>query len=134
MSVFGTGAFDMKEIGLNQIKIPSHETTNLKLIEYCSNNFDYIYFSAGASTSEEIIEANKILKAGKASTLLCIVFHHIPVNQIALIFLVKLVKELHNSIGYSDHTGSTLIPSIAVGLGAKVIEKHFTTDKTFRKR
>lgn len=132
MSVFGTkGAFDMKEIGLNQIKIPSHETTNLKLIEYCSNNFDYIYFSAGASTSEEIIEANKILKAGKASynIMHCVSSYPCESNS-SNILRLNWLKELHNSIGYSDHTGSTLIPSIAVGLGAEVIEKHFTTDKT----
>ena len=43
ISVFGTyGAKDICSMGLKNVKIPSHETTNLKLIEFCSQNFDFI--------------------------------------------------------------------------------------------
>ena len=45
ISVFGTiGAKSMSDIGIKNIKIPSHETTNKKLIEFCSTHFDFIYF------------------------------------------------------------------------------------------
>ena len=48
------GAELIKNLGIENIKIPSHETTNEKLIKFCSKNFKKIYFSAGASTVEEI--------------------------------------------------------------------------------
>ena len=47
ISVFGTlGANLIHNLGQKIIKIPSHETTNLKLIEYCSKNFEEIFFQA----------------------------------------------------------------------------------------
>ena len=36
---------------------------------------------------------------------------------------INWLKELHDSVGYSDHTGSIIIPAVAVGMGASVIEK-----------
>ena len=67
ISVFGTkGAEDILSLGQRSIKIPSHETTNGKLLEFCAKNFDFIYFSAGASTQKEIEAANYDIKAEKA--------------------------------------------------------------------
>ena len=131
MSVFGTnGAKFMKDLGLKVIKIPSHETTNTKLIEYCSENFEYIYFSAGASTKNEVLQANEILKSGSTSfnIMHCVSSYPCESNR-ANIERINWLKEVHDSVGYSDHTGSTIIPAVAVGMGASVIEKHFTTDK-----
>ena len=130
ISVFGTkGAIFMKELEIKSIKIPSHETTNLKLIKYCADNFEYIYFSAGASTSNEILTAVNILKAGKADFCLmhCISSYPCGDDRINLPRL-NWLKELHTDIGLSDHTSSSVIPAISVGLGVSVIEKHFTSD------
>ena len=58
ISVFGTkGAEYISKFNLDAIKIPSHETVNHNLIKFCSNNFKFIYFSAGASTKDEIKNA-----------------------------------------------------------------------------
>lgn len=132
MSVFGTkGAKYMQDLGVNDIKIPSHETTNMPLIEYCSDNFKHIFFSAGASTEQEIIDANKILKSGNATYNLMHCVSSYPCNpETANIGRINWLKELHDNVGYSDHTGSIIIPASAVVLGASVIEKHFTTDKS----
>lgn len=130
MSVFGTkGAKFMNELGVSSIKIPSHETTNIKLIEYCALNFDYIYFSAGASTAEEVINAVDILKKGNADFCLMHCVSSYPCDD-SRINLPRLnwLKQLHPIIGLSDHTSSVLIPSISVGLGVSVIEKHFTSN------
>ena len=42
---------------------------------------------------------------------------------------LEWLKTLHSNIGFSDHSEGTIMPSLAVTLGASVIEKHFTTDK-----
>ena len=106
ISVFGTyGAKDMSSLGLRNIKIPSHETTNIKLIEYCAQNFDYIFFSAGASTEEEIIKAVSILNQGKAKYELmhCVSSYPLPDDR-ANLTRINWLKELSPKVGLSDHT------------------------------
>lgn len=132
ISVFGTkGARFVKGLGIKNIKIPSHETTNLALIEYCASNFDYVYFSAGASKVSEIQRANDILKTGAASyNLMHCVSSYPCESSSANLQRINWLKELCSDIGYSDHTQSMVVPAAAVALGCSVIEKHFTTDKT----
>jgi sialic acid synthase SpsE len=131
ISVFGTrGAKMMHSLGIESIKIPSHETTNIKLIEFCAKNFKEIYFSCGASTEEEVLSALKILKKEKCKFNLmhCVSSYPCP-DEKANLSRILWLKTLHSEIGYSDHTGSTIIPAASIILGASVIEKHFTTDK-----
>ena len=130
ISVFGTiGAKLMFDIGQTNIKIPSHETTNKKLIEFCSRKFSNIYFSAGASTKQEILNAVKILKEGSADFNLmhCVSSYPCPDEKINL-RRIKWLSTLSENVGFSDHTKSTVIPAISVAYGASVIEKHFTID------
>ena len=130
ISVFGTkGAHLMHEMQLSEIKIPSHETTNHKLLEFCSNNFSKIYFSAGASTEKEVLKAVEILNAGSASYNLmhCVSSYPCPNNQINLPRL-EWLSSLSKEIGFSDHTRSTTIPALSLAYGVTAIEKHFTTD------
>jgi sialic acid synthase SpsE len=131
ISVFGTiGASVMADLGIKKIKIPSHETTNKKLIEFCSSKFDYIYFSAGASTEKDVLEAVNILKDGRADFNLMHCVSSYPVSdERANLNRINWLSTMHSSIGYSDHTQSTIIPALAVLNGALVIEKHFTIDK-----
>jgi sialic acid synthase SpsE len=131
ISVFGTiGAKTIAELGIHDIKIPSHETTNLALINFCSENFDHIYFSAGASLESEVINAVKILKNGSADyTLMHCVSSYPCADEKSNLPRMNWLKRLHKNIGFSDHTGSTVIPALTVAQGASVIEKHFTTDK-----
>ena len=131
ISVFGTiGASIMADLGIKNIKIPSHETTNKKLIEFCSSKFDYIYFSAGASTERDVLEAVNILKDGRADFNLMHCVSSYPVSDDrANLNRINWLSTMHPSIGYSDHTQSTIVPALAVLNGALVIEKHFTIDK-----
>jgi len=131
MSVFGTkGARFMHDLGLRVVKIPSHETTNIALIEYCSANFEFIYFSAGASTTQEVLTANEILMRRRADyNLMHCVSSYPCVSDSANLPRINWLNSLCENVGYSDHTGSTVVPAGAVALGCTVIEKHFTTDK-----
>ena len=130
ISVFGTaGASLMHELQLSEIKIPSHETTNYKLLEFCSKKFSKIYFSAGASTEKEVKKALEILNAGSAKYNLmhCVSSYPCPNNQINLPRL-EWLSSISKDIGFSDHTKSTIIPALSVAYGVTAIEKHFTTD------
>ena len=130
ISVFGTfGAKDISQLGLRNIKIPSHETTNLKLIKFCSENFDYIFFSAGASTQQEITEAVELLNEGNAKFELmhCVSSYPLPDDR-ANLKRINWLKQISPKVGLSDHTTSTIIPAFSVMQGVSSIEKHFTTD------
>jgi N,N'-diacetyllegionaminate synthase len=131
ISVFGTkGAKIIKDIGINSIKIPSHETTNLELISFCAENFEYIYFSAGASLESEVLIALDILKKGPADfNIMHCVSSYPCAPEHSNMPRLDWLTSLHHDVGYSDHTQSILIPSIALAKGARVIEKHFTIDK-----
>lgn len=132
ISVFGTtGAKAIKDIGQSKIKIPSHETTNYRLIDYCINNFEFVYFSAGASSEDEVKKAVKLLDAGSGDYNLmhCVSAYPCEDDRINL-RRINWLKSFTENIGLSDHTMSTLVPSLAVTYGVKVIEKHFTTDNT----
>ncbi|MDA9021340.1 N-acetylneuraminate synthase family protein [Gammaproteobacteria bacterium] len=131
ISVFGTrGARIINDLGIKNIKIPSHETTNIDLINFCADNFDYVYFSAGASLQAEVMTAVEILKngIGKFNLMHCVSSYPVPMES-SNISRLDWLKNLHDDIGYSDHTQSILAPSIAIAKGARVIEKHFTINK-----
>ena len=131
ISVFGTmGAKKITKIGQKKIKIPSHETTNIKLIKFCSENFEEIIFSAGASTEKEIENAVQILRKGKAkfSLLHCISSYPCPSEKINL-KRINWLSKFTSEVGLSDHSQSTTIPAMSLAFGTSIIEKHFTTDK-----
>lgn len=131
ISVFGTiGAKIIKDLEIESIKIPSHETTNIELLKFCANNFKYIYFSAGASLETEVMNALDILKKGSAKfNLMHCVSSYPCAPDNANLPRLDWLSSLHDDLGYSDHTQSIIIPSIALTKGARVIEKHFTIDK-----
>ena len=130
ISVFGTvGAQLIYDMGQRKVKIPSHETTNHQLIKFCSNNFDEIYFSAGASTKTEVESAVEILERGDCNYLLMHCVSAYPCNEDSIyLSRIEWLKQFNGSVGFSDHTQSTVVPALAVMLGADVIEKHFTTN------
>lgn len=132
ISVFGTkGATLMKDLGQTEIKIPSHEVANLRLLEYCASNYEYVYFSAGAATKEEVLKAVEILKEGTCDFNLMHCVSSYPCNETRInLQRINWLRTLNNSVGLSDHTQSSLVPALAVSYGVDVIEKHFTTDNS----
>ena len=109
--------------------------SNQDLITFCSENFKTIYFSTGASTEDEVINANDILRGGKSSYFLLHCVSSYPCNiQNANLPRINWLKDLHHQVGLSDHTQNILCPANAVAMGCKVIEKHFTTDNELEGR
>jgi len=130
---FLSTAFDEKSLellnkfNLDFIKIPSGEITNFPLLKIISKLKKKILLSTGMASIKEIEKALKVLKRKKKeiTILHCTSDYPAELNDLNLNFLHNLKKFGYN-IGYYDHSASVITPSIAVSLGCKVIEKHFT--------
>lgn len=132
--IFLSTPFDIETIEflapiLPFFKIPSGEITNLPYLRKINSYKKDVILSTGLSTLEEVKQAVKILKDCRVKVLHCTTEYPCPYKDVNLNAMLSLKKELNVDIGYSDHTIGIEIPIMAVSLGAKIIEKHFTLDK-----
>lgn len=138
---FFSTAFDLdslqylKEIGLDLVKIPSGEITNLPYLRKAAQLFNKVILSTGMCTMEDIEAAINVFLAENISkdniTILhCNTEYPTPMNDVNLKAMLSIQQEFGTEIGYSDHTLGIEVPVAAVALGASVIEKHFTLDNT----
>ncbi|MEJ7694371.1 N-acetylneuraminate synthase [Daejeonella sp.] len=136
---FLSTAFDLdsleflKKLGLKLFKIPSGELTNLPYLERIAELAEEIIISTGMSNMEEIEETIAVLRgktSAKISVLHCNTEYPTPFGDVNLLAMKTLKDHFGVSIGYSDHTVGIEVPIAAVALGAEIIEKHFTLDKT----
>lgn len=134
-TAFDTDSFDMLlELGLNQVKIPSGELTNLPLLRYMTRHGLPVILSTGMAGLGDIEAAlNVIEQAGtprnRITVLHCTTEYPTPMEDVNLRAMVSLKNAFGVEVGYSDHTPGIEIPIAAVALGATVIEKHFTLDR-----
>lgn len=114
-------------------KIPSGEITNFPYLKKIANTKLPVILSTGMSSIEEVSSAVDVLKKNGCpdiSILHCTTEYPTPVEECNL-NAVRTLKEVYGvRVGYSDHTDSILIPAAAVAVGAEIIEKHFTLDKS----
>lgn len=138
---FFSTAFDLdslqylKEIGLDLVKIPSGEITNLPYLRKAAQLFNKVILSTGMCSMEDIEAAINVFLAENISkdniTILhCNTEYPTPMNDVNLKAMLSIQQEFGTDIGYSDHTLGIEVPVAAVALGASVIEKHFTLDNT----
>ena len=114
-------------------KIPSGEITNLPLLVKIAATGKPVVLSTGMSTMAEIGDGIKVLKqyGSKDITLLhCNTEYPTPYCDVNLNVLASLRSAFGVKVGYSDHTVGIEVPIAAAALGAVVIEKHFTLDKS----
>jgi sialic acid synthase SpsE len=120
---------------MNVFKISSSDITNKPFIQFISNFKKPVILSTGASELKEIDEAISWIKPNKNSLALlhCILRYPTEDEEANLGMILDLKKRYPNEIiGYSDHTLPKEMKTmeIATLLGAKIIEKHFTHDKS----
>ncbi len=137
---FLSTAFDFESIEflkdkLDFYKIPSGEITNLPYLIKVAKLKLPIVMSTGMANMQEVKEALAVLIAHginkeDVTILHCNTEYPTPMKDVNLLAMKTIEKELGVEIGYSDHTLGIEIPIAAVTLGATVIEKHFTIDKT----
>jgi N,N'-diacetyllegionaminate synthase len=116
-------------------KIPSGEITNKPYLEYIGKAAKKVILSTGMANIEEIKAAVCILeKEGverKNITILhCNTEYPTPFKDVNLLAMLHIKNEIGVKIGYSDHTLGIEVPIAAVALGARIIEKHFTIDRS----
>ena len=138
---FLSTAFDHKsiemlsELDIPLYKIPSGEITNLPYLRHIGRMGKPIIMSTGMSTLDEVRYALNVLleigaKKDQITILHCNTEYPTPMEDVNLKAMVTIRDELDINIGYSDHTLGIVVPIAAVAIGATVIEKHFTLDRT----
>jgi len=114
-------------------KIPSGEITNKPYLMKIANTKKPIILSTGMSTMEEIEMALEVFHDYHRENIIllhCNTEYPTPYNDVNLNAMVTMKEKFNVKVGYSDHTEGIAVPIAAVALGAAVIEKHFTLDKT----
>lgn len=125
----------LNDLGMQIFKIPSGEITNFPYLRMIGNLNKQIILSTGMSNLGEIETAISILtqagtKRENITILHCNTEYPTPMKDVNLKAMQTIANAFHLPVGYSDHTEGIHIPIAAVAMGAKVIEKHFTLDKT----
>ena len=137
---FFSTAFDeqsfamLLELGLDRVKVPSGEITNLPLLRHFGRSGLPVILSTGMSTLGEIESALGVLEAAgttpdRITLLHCNTEYPTPMQDVNLRAMQTLREAFGLPVGYSDHTAGIEIPIAAVALGACIIEKHFTLDR-----
>lgn len=124
----------LEKLRLKKIKIASSEMLNFPLLDYVNEHAETVFLSTGMATIEEIEAALKHLNKVKN----CYIMHCVTqyptrpedVNLHVITTLKTVFPRYH--VGYSDHTIGIKAVVLAVALGAEVVEKHFTLDKTLQ--
>jgi N-acetylneuraminate synthase len=112
-------------------KIASFELTDIPLIKIVGSCKKPIFMSTGMGTLEEIGEALEAAKSAGSNDILlfhCISSYPAPTDQSNLASLQTLAKEFGTEVGLSDHSLTNIASTVAIGLGACAIEKHFKAD------
>ena len=121
-------------LGLRIFKISSGDFENIPLIEgilQMDSNI-HVILSTGMTTLSSInsVFARLSKFAERFSLLHCVSSYPVPDEQANLKAIQTLTKSFDVEVGYSDHTLGIETPAISIALGARIIEKHFTFDKS----
>lgn len=114
-------------------KIPSGEITNLPFLEKIAKTGKKVIMSTGMCNMKEIYDAIEVLEKNDSKNielLHCNTQYPTPFEDVNLRAMLSIKQEFNKVIGYSDHTLGIEVPIAAVALGAEIIEKHFTLDKS----
>ncbi len=134
---FDDKSIDFLDNIMQFFKIASADITNLPFLKKIAKKGKPVVLSTGASTLEEIDDALNVLKENKCKdiALLHCILNYPTMDENAHLEMISSLKKLYpeHIIGYSDHTlpNDSMTPLVVAYLmGAKIIEKHFTHDKT----
>lgn len=138
---FFSSAFDLDglsylhSIGAQRFKVPSGEITNLPYLLRAASFGKPLILSTGMSDMGEIEDAIEAIESaglerGFITVLHCNTEYPTPARDVNLNAMLSIQRAFGVAVGYSDHTLGTEVPIAAVALGAKVIEKHLTLDRS----
>jgi len=130
---FDEGSVDVLEkIRVVGYKISSGDLNNIKLIKKIASTKKPIILSTGMASFEEIKESISWLQEEKTyyALLHCVSCYPTNIEDCNLLAISTLKEKFGVIVGFSDHTIGNEAALIATALGAKIIEKHITLDKT----
>lgn len=145
---FMSTAFDeqsldlLVSLGIKRIKVPSGEITNVPFLRYMARTGLPMIVSTGMATMQEVVDAVEVIsqaraEAGYTAPLLeSVTILHCTSNypalprDVNLLAMRTLAETTKLPVGYSDHTLGVAVSTAAVALGASIIEKHFTLDRS----
>lgn len=133
-------AFDMESLlfldqhfDMPHYKIASGEIFSMDMVDYMSQQHKHIILSTGMATYDEIGLAVDLLNRNfkKDITILhCISNYPAKYEEVNLLNMLEIKKRFGYEVGFSDHTIGNECAIAAVAMGASIIEKHVTLDKT----
>ena len=131
---FDKSAVDFLEnLNVEFYKVASFELVDIPLIEYISSKHKPIIMSCGMGSIEEITEALEACKRnGNEDIILlkCCSQYPAKYEDLNLSVIPDMAKRFNKTIGLSDHSLGSVAPVLAVGYGAKVIEKHVCLNRS----
>lgn len=126
-------AIDFLENLVPAYKFGSGDLTNIPALTYAAKKNKPILLGTGMATLEEVKNAvNAIYSEGNKQVIVlhCTTNYPCSYGEVNLRAIKTLQHSLQCLVGYSDHSMGTLVAIAAVGMGAHVLEKHFTLDRT----
>ncbi len=126
-------ANELKELGVEAYKIGSGECNNYPLVEHIASFGKPIILSTGMNDLKSVAKSAKIIeKAGTPYALLhCTSMYPTPYSKVRLRALTQMMDKFNAPVGLSDHSLGIYTCLGAVTLGASILEKHFTSDKSW---
>lgn len=120
-------------------KISSGDNNFLPLIDVIARTGKPIILSSGAAGIKQISATKNFIQdiwrqkgiSEELAILHCVSSYPTPHEEANLLAIIKIKEELGVTVGYSDHTLGMEAAVLSVGLGARIIEKHFTFDKNY---
>lgn len=125
---------------LDAIKIASGDLDFDAMLELAAGSGKPIVLSTGMSTMDEIVRSVGVISAAlpkdvavadRLAVLHCVSLYPTPPESANLAAIPQMAAKLRMPVGYSDHTLGIEAALVALSLGARVIEKHFTLNKTY---
>lgn len=123
----------LDKLGMGVWKIPSGEVTNYPYLVKIAETQKPIIMSTGMCTMDDVNLAIQVLNShgcGPITLLHCTTEYPAPYAEVNLRAMETLRHAFNLPVGYSDHTQGITIPIAAAAMGAVVLEKHFTLDRT----
>ena len=121
----------LSDLGCRALKLASLSLVNRPLLEFAGAHFDEVFISTGMGEVEEIASALEALGHKPRVTVLhCVSEYPLPDAHASLLSIPYMRERFQRPTGYSDHTIGTMACIAAAALGAELLEKHFTLDKT----
>lgn len=137
--IFLSTAFDaesadlLESFSMPAYKVPSGEITNWPFLEHLASKNKPIILSTGMSDLGEVEDAVKVLRSANCAGLVilhCTSSYPTPPESVNLRAMQTIADNFQTPVGLSDHTMGIEIAFAATALGASVIEKHFTIDRS----